>query len=97
MARLNLDPALWSEERLRYRVLRTVYKRAGADCLRTITGPEVGAELNLPYETLYRAVQALVEAGYLIHLGAGPRICITPLGLRYVEELAGRRESVRAG
>lgn len=91
----NSSRSEWDEERLRYSVLSTIYERAGASCENTVTGTEVGAVLDLKYEDLFRVIHFLEYNGYLKYLGAGPRVCITDRGLRYVEELAGRRRSVR--
>lgn len=85
----------WDEERLRYAVLSTIYERAGASCERSVTGTQVGAALDLRYEDLFRIIHYLERNDYLKYLDAGPRVCITPRGLRYVEELAGRRRSLR--
>ena len=85
----------WDEERLRYEVLSTIYELAGAVCQRAVTGTQIGAALDLRYEDLFRAIQYLEQRGFVKHLDSGPRVCITPKGLRYVEELAGRRRSLR--
>ena len=85
----------WGEERLRYKVLSTVYDRAGASCERTVTGTEIGSILDLRYEDMFRVIHFLESHGYLKYLDAGPRVCLTPNGLRYIEELAGRRRSIR--
>ena len=85
----------WDEERLRYAVLSTIYERAGASCEQTVTGTDIGAALNLRFEDLFRVVHFLEFHGFLKYLDAGPRVCITDKGLRYVEELAGRRRSIR--
>lgn len=87
----------WDEERLRYHVLSAIYERAGASCERTVTGTEIGAVLNLKFEDLFRVIHFLEVKGYLKYLDAGPRVCITAAGLRYIEELAGRRRSLRDG
>ncbi len=85
----------WSEERLRYTVLRSIYKRVGTDCAATTTATQVGAELSIGYEELFRTLSALVHHGYLFEVAEGPRVCITPRGIRYIEKAAGRRMTVR--
>ena len=85
----------WDEERLRYEVLSTVYELSGAVCQRAVTGSQIGAALGLRYEDLFRAIQYLEQYGFLKYMDSGARMCITPKGLRYVEELAGRRRSLR--
>jgi hypothetical protein len=85
----------WGEERLRYSILETVYHRAGGSCEQVVTGAEIGATLGLRYEDLFRVIHFLEHHGYLTYLGSGPRVCITDKGLRYIEEFAARRRSVR--
>jgi hypothetical protein len=87
----------WSEERLRYSVLQAVYRRVGNDCAATMTASQIGAELSVGYEELFRTINALAEHGFLFEVGEGPRVCITPRGARYIEKAAGRRMSVRLG
>jgi hypothetical protein len=84
----------WSEERLRYRVLRSVYDHAGGDCTSCVTPAEVGCDLSVTYEDLYRATALLVEHGFLFRM-ASDSLCITPRGIRYIERAAGRRLSLR--
>jgi hypothetical protein len=86
---------IWQEERLRYEVLRFVYDHAGASCMHEVTGSQIGAALQLNYEELYRIVHFLENRGYLRYLGAGPRVCLSDDGIRYLEELAVRRRTVR--
>lgn len=87
-------PEEWSEERLRYRVLRTIFDRAGADCTQQITLTEVGTELGIGYEELFRAATVLQEHDYIFHVEGGT-VCITPKGIRYISSAAGRRMTVR--
>lgn len=101
---VELDPARASRDRLqerreqdRYRVLRAVHARTGADCTLTISGLEVGEALGLSREEIFRAVQFLAQRGLLHYVGAGPRVCITPKGVEYLAVRAGRRRSVRDG
>jgi hypothetical protein len=88
-------PPDWSEERLRYRILRAIYDRTGADCVRTMTATEIGAYLSIGYEDLYRVIHWLAEHEYLFPVGEGPRVCVTPKGIRYIEKAAGRRMTIR--
>jgi predicted transcriptional regulator len=87
--------AEWSEERLRYTVLQSIYRRVGTDCAATITASQIGAELSIGYEELFRTISALAQHGFLFEVAEGPRVCITPRGIRYIEKAAGRRMSVR--
>jgi hypothetical protein len=88
--------AEWDEEQLRYRVLHEIYRRAGHDCARTVTGTEIGAALDLRYEDLFRAIYFLSSHEYVQSQEAGPRVCITRSGIEYIETGAGRRRTVRA-
>jgi predicted transcriptional regulator len=85
----------WRREQLRYSVLELVFQRTGSNCELSVTGSEIGAALELPYEELYRVVHYLENRGFLNYRGAGPRVCITTKGIRYLEELSGRRRSIR--
>jgi hypothetical protein len=88
-------PREWREERLRYRILRAVYDRAGGDCIRGVTTPEVGAGVALPPERIEGDLRLLAEYGFLFNVEGDWRYCITPKGIRYIERTAGRRLSVR--
>lgn len=85
----------WTEEQLRYRVLHWVYERAGGTCTHTVTGEEIGAGLELRYEDLFRVVYFLESHHYLFRMDTGFRVCVTPKGIRYIEQAAGRRRSLR--
>ena len=87
-------PERW-EERLRYDVLRAAYDRAGADCARSVSAAEIGAGLDVRHEDLFRIVYVLDSRHYLRCVGPGPRVCITERGIRYIEEEAGRRRTLR--
>jgi len=87
--------ANWREERLRYNILRVVYDLAGARCDKVVTGSEIGSLLDLRYEDLFRIIHFLENHAYLTYLGPGPRVCITDRGIRYIEQLALRRRSLR--
>jgi hypothetical protein len=89
-------PPEWSEERLRYRILRTIYDRTGADCVTSMTATEIGTYLSVGYEDLFRVIHFLAEHQFLFPIAEGPRVCITPKGIRYIEKAAGRRMTLRA-
>ena len=89
------SPPAWNEEQLRYRVLGAAHRHTGGDCTRSVVGAALGADLDVPYEELHRVLSCLEEHGYLFHIGPGPRLCITPKGIRYIERAAGRRRSLR--
>ncbi len=85
----------WREEQLRFRILRAVYDRAGADCEHAVSGTEIGTDLDLRFEELFRGIHFLEYHGYLNYLSVGPKVCLTAKGIAFIEEDAGRRRSVR--
>jgi predicted transcriptional regulator len=87
----------WGQEQLRYRILERIYESSGAQCENPISGTQIGSSLDLRYEELFRTIHFLEHNGYLDYLDVGPRVCITRKGIRYIEEHAGRRRSIRSG
>lgn len=85
----------WRREQIRYQVLEWVYERTGVNCDVAVTGTEIGAGLGLPYEDLYRVIHYLEDRDYLHYRGAGPTVCITAKGIRYLEVEARNRRSIR--
>lgn len=85
----------WRREQVRYRVLAWVYDRTGVNCDVAVTGTQIGAALGLSYEELYRVIHFLEDRGYLDYQGAGPTVCITAKGIRYLEVDARKRRSIR--
>lgn len=83
-------------EQLRYQVLQWVYEHAGATCSIPVTGSQIGAALHIPYEELYRVIHYLDDRGYLGYLSAGPTVCITVKGIRYLEHEARNRRTIRS-
>jgi hypothetical protein len=88
-------PPIWEEERLRYEILSFVHQHSGESCSEEVSGAQIGAALHLPYEDLYRVVHFLENQGYLVYLGAGPRVCLSEKGARYLRQNARRRRTVR--
>jgi len=95
MHHLPLDRPEWNEEQLRYRILRTIFERAGTQCDVGVSVNEIGTELDLRFEDLFRSLSFLDERGYLTHLAAEARVCLAEKGVRYIQEGAGRRRSLR--
>lgn len=89
------DRAAERRERQRYEILEGVYQRTGENCETPVSGLQVGQERGLRREETFRCVQHLAQRGYLFYVGAGPRVCITPRGIRYLNQESGRRRSVR--
>ena len=90
------EPPEWQQERFRYRVLRSIYDFAGASAARIVSDVEMTSALDADAEELFEALDYLDQDGYLICAGGRRRICITPVGIEYIERLAGRRRSIRA-
>ena len=91
-----VEPPEWQQERFRYRVLRSIYDFAGASATRIVSDVEMTSALDADAEELFEALDYLDQDGYLICAGGRRRICITPVGIAYIERLAGRRRSIRA-
>jgi DNA-binding IclR family transcriptional regulator len=89
------DPLVERQERRRYALLQAIFQRTGEDCQRTITAVQVGEALGITREETFRLIQFLAQHGYLGYLGAGPRVCMTDRGVKYLRDGAGRRHSVR--
>lgn len=85
----------WHDERLRYHVLRFVRDRVAFDCEASLTSTQIGEALALREEETLRTMKWLHEHGYLREVGARPSVCITPLGLEYLDTVAARRRSLR--
>lgn len=83
------------EERLRYEVLRCVYQRAGLGCDLEVDGAHVAMALGLRLGEVDRIAYYLARRGHLASAEGGSRMRITESGVRYVEEVARRRRSVR--
>lgn len=85
----------WRQERMRYQVLRFVYDRVGADCQAPVTGTEIQGALALNADEVLHVIEWLEAHGYVHASGSRPSICLTALALEYLENAAGRRQSLR--
>lgn len=85
----------WKDERTRYRILDSVYRRAGGTCTESVAASAIADDLGIASDRLRRILAQLAEGGYLFAVGPGPLVCITPRGIRYIEKSAGRRKSLR--
>lgn len=92
----RINASDWSEEQLRFRMLESIRTLAGDRCDKAVTADTLGTELGLHYEDVFRVLDFLRGAGYLVHLEGGARVCITPAGVHYLAEKAQRRRSVRS-
>ena len=96
MAEATPEHPDWTEERLRYQVLRYVYDHTGGDCTSSVEASGIGAGVGLRYEDLFRTLYYLESHQFVFALH-GTNYCITPKGIRYIERGAGRRQTIRAG
>ena len=85
----------WHDERLRYQVLRFVHDQVGHDCDAFVASPQIGRALAIDDAELLRVIDWLHQYGYVRSSGVRPSVCITRLGIAYLETLAGRRRSLR--
>lgn len=92
---LSTAPIDWREERLRYQVLRFAYDRVGADCTAVLMGPEIQAALALNGEEVQQTLEWLERRGYVRCTGSRPSICLTEQAIEYLQNAAGRRQSLR--
>jgi hypothetical protein len=91
-----LERPEWRLERLRYRVLRSIYDFAAASSTRMVAGAEVRAGLEADPDEIAGVFESLEDDGFLISGGDHRRLCITTFGVDYIERVAGRRRSIRA-
>ena len=83
------------EEKARYEFLLRLYQVTRSDPQRVVHGGEIGAALGLSLPQSFGVVEFLADQGYVEYLGAGPRIRISPRGVRYIEWEAVSRRSIR--
>lgn len=83
------------EERTRYEVLFMLYGACAAEAGCVLRVSDFAQGLGAWREELFRAVEFLDRAGYIVYHGAGPAVSITPKGIQYIEGAAGRRRSIR--
>lgn len=81
-------------ERLRYRVLEWLHQQVGRNCTEVVSAFGASEHLDVPREEIFAAAEYLARRHYINYIGAGPRICITEVGLQYLEN-AERRRSIR--
>jgi hypothetical protein len=89
------DPQEERQERRRYMLLESACRLAGESCQTSVSGLAAGMGAGMEREETFRLVQYLAHHGYLRYMGAGPRICLTQLGLDYVRWGSKGRRTVR--
>lgn len=81
---------------MRYEVLRMLYDAWKQEPDRAaIHAYTFATDLGVWQAELFRVIEFLDRKGYVVYLGAGPLVHITPAGVRYLEEEAGGRRSIR--
>ncbi len=90
---LNLEQV--NRERRRYAVLEQLYLLTGENCEHAVSPREIETQLETSAATQLLEVEDLVRLGYMQHARGGGKICITEKGIRYLQQDAWRRRSVR--
>lgn len=85
-----------ARERLQYRILRWLHDQVGTDCRQIVSAIGLAHDLGTPPKEVYAAIEYLARHGLIGYHGAGPRICLTRVGLEHLER-AQRRRSIRIG
>lgn len=90
------NPDVERLERDSFVVLQHAYNWQSEDG-RRLSAWVIGSDLGLSPGDCTAIIGQLAFQGYLTWSGSGPGLRISPLGIDYVERLAGRRRSVRFG
>lgn len=81
---------------MRYEVLRILYDAWKAEPERAeVQAFAFASDLGVWHAELFRVIEFLDRKGFVVYLGAGPIVRITPAGIRYLEEEAKGRRSIR--
>lgn len=95
----NRDPGRdgWRrrQERMRYEVLLMLYRAAHAEAGRPVEAWGFAADLGVWEDELWNVVVWLEHAGMVRVFEAGRVATITLAGVRYIEEDARRRRTIR--
>lgn len=86
---------IYSEERLRFEILRGVYENAHGDPAVEVNASRFAGALAVPLEQVFAVVEFLSREGYLAYRGAGPRVALTRRGIDYLQDDSGRRGTLR--
>jgi hypothetical protein len=83
------------QERMRYEVLRILLEASHGDPARRIEAWGLAHDLGVWEEELQNTLVWLEHAGYLRVYHPGMAVSITLAGVRYLEQGAGRRRTIR--
>lgn len=84
------------EERMRFEVLQMLHQAWREEPDRAaIQAYSFAADLGVWHAELFRVIEFLDRKGFVTYLGAGPLVRITSEGIRYMEEEAKGRRSIR--
>lgn len=83
------------EERMRFEVLELIFTSVGRQPEAEINVSDFVHQLGTWHAELFRVVEWLDRSGLVRYCGAGPTVCLTPRGIAYMTDGAGRRRSVR--
>lgn len=89
------DPQQEERERVRFDILRGVYERSWTEGAPPVRALDIGLAMGLSREEIFRTVLDLTQRSYLSFCSAGPQVSITEKGAAYLENIAGRRRSIR--
>lgn len=76
------------------RVLCGIFDLAGANRTAIVNAGAAADEFGLPRGEVFRIVEYLSSSALLEYRGAGPRVCLTERGARYVQKI---RDPAEAG
>ena len=89
-------PEVQRLERDSFILLQHAYTVTEADPCVPVNAARLGAELGFAEAEVCRLVDYLSWVGYLKQSAAGPHLSLASEGIHYLEEGAGRRQTVRA-
>lgn len=83
-----------ARERVRYQVLEWLYQQVGGNCAEVVSAIGLSEHLDVTREEVFAATEYLARRQYIDYIGAGPRVCITDMGVQCLESTE-RRRSIR--
>lgn len=83
------------EERMRFEVLHMLYRASEADPARQVNAWSFAPDLGVWEEEVWNTLVWLEQAGLVRIYRADPLASITLAGVRYVEQEARRRKTIR--
>ena len=83
-----------ARERVRYQVLEWLHQQVGGNCAEIVSAFRLAEQLDVSREEVFAAAEYLARRQYIDYIGAGPRVCLTEIGVQYLES-GERRRSIR--